>query len=82
VQPLWQRVRRWDRMQAALAGINAAVVGLLLAALVDPLWASAVADQRDSGLVCVALLALGGLRVPVWAVVGAMALAGWALGAA
>jgi len=82
VQPLWQRVRRWHRMQAALAGINAAVVGLLLAALVDPLWASAVADQRDSGLVCVALLALGGLRVPVWAVVGAMALAGWALGAA
>lgn len=81
VQPVWQRIRRWHRMRAALAGINAAVVGLLLAALVDPLWTSAVSGWRDLGLVCVALLALVGLRVPVWLLVPVMALCGWALGA-
>lgn len=81
VQPAWQWIRRWHRMRAALAGINAAVVGLLLAALVDPLWTSAVAGWRDLGLVCVALMALIGLRIPVWLLVPVMALCGWALGA-
>ncbi|MDR6991152.1 chromate efflux transporter [Luteimonas sp. 3794] len=81
VQPVWQRVRRWRRMRAALAGVNAAVVGLLLAALVDPLWTSAVAGWGDVALVCVALLAPVGLRMPVWLLVPAMALCGWALGA-
>ncbi|MDR7192280.1 chromate efflux transporter [Luteimonas terrae] len=81
VQPAWRRVRRWRRMRAALAGVNAAVVGLLLAALIDPLWTSAVAGWGDVALVCVALLALVGLRMPVWLLVPAMALCGWALGA-
>ncbi|WP_101926218.1 MULTISPECIES: chromate efflux transporter [Luteimonas] len=79
VLPVWQQVRRWPRMRAALVGVNAAVVGLLLAALYDPLWTGAVSGWRDVGLVAVALLLLGGLRVRVWLLVPAMALAGWAL---
>ena len=40
--PFWERLRRNIRMQAALTGINAAVVGLLLAALYQPVWTSAI----------------------------------------
>ena len=39
--PFWERLRRNTRTQAALLGINAAVVGLLLAALYQPVWTSA-----------------------------------------
>jgi len=59
--PFWGEVRNRPRAQAALAGTNAAVVGLLGAALYDPVWISAVASQYDF------LLALGGfLLLVVW----------------
>jgi len=59
--PFWGQVRNRPRAQAALAGTNAAVVGLLGAALYDPVWVSAVTSQYDF------LLALGGfLLLVVW----------------
>lgn len=79
VMPIWARVRRARRMRAAITGVNAVVVGVLVAALVDPLWISAVEHWRDAGLVAAGLLALLGLRLPVWLLVPLMALAGWAL---
>lgn len=67
--PFWERLRRSQRSQAALAGINAAVVGLLLAALYDPLWTSAIQRPADIFLALLALAALTLLRLPPWLVV-------------
>ena len=77
--PFWQVLRRSKRMQAALMGINAAVVGLLLAAFYNPVWISAINDSGDVVLAAVALLGLWYWRLPAWAVVAGCALASIAL---
>lgn len=79
VLPFWERLRRNTRMQAALLGINAAVVGLLLAALYQPVWTSAIHTPQDFGLALVALVALLFWRLPPWLVVIGSGVAGWLL---
>lgn len=69
VLPFWERLRRSVRTRAALAGINAAVVGLLLTALYDPVWTNAIFTLQDFGLALVALIALMFWRLPAWLVV-------------
>ena len=80
VMPFWDRLRSSQRMQAALAGVNAAVVGLLLAALYDPVWTSAVHDLKDFALALLALAALAIWKLPPWLVVLAGGMMGWLLG--
>ncbi|MNT01690.1 Chromate transporter [compost metagenome] len=79
--PFWESLRRSRRAQAALAGVNAGVVGLLLAALWDPVWTSAVQGPLDIVLVALALLALMVWKLPPWLVVVASGVAGWVAGA-
>lgn len=79
--PFWEHVRRNVRAQAALSGINAAVVGLLLAALYRPVWTSAIHAPQDFGLALVALVALMFWKLPPWLVVIGSGLAGWVLSA-
>lgn len=69
VLPFWERLRRSVRTRAALAGINAAVVGLLLTALYDPVWTNAIFTLEDFGLALAALIALMFWRLPAWLVV-------------
>lgn len=82
VLPFWQTLRRDARAQAALRGANAAVVGLLLAALIHPIGATALGDWRTAALTAGAFLALLAPRVPVWAVAIACAAAGFLIGPA
>ncbi|MEW5890742.1 MAG: chromate efflux transporter [Pseudomonadota bacterium] len=77
--PFWEQLRRHVRAQAALAGVNAAVVGLLLAALYQPVWTSAVHRPQDFGLALVAFVALMFWRLPPWLVVLGSGAAGWLL---
>ena len=79
VLPFWQRIVAVPRMRSALAGINAAVVGLLLAAVCDPLWSSAVSGIADAMVVVAGFLALVWARLPVGWMIVAMPLAGMAL---
>jgi chromate transporter len=77
--PFWDLLRGWPAVQSALRGTNAAVVGLLLAALYDPLWTRGIHGTTD---VIVGLGAFGLLqfwKVPAWLVVVISALAGWGL---
>jgi chromate transporter len=67
--PFWESLRRRAGMQSALLGINAAVVGLLLAALYDPVWTSAIHRPQDFMLAMAALLALMAWKLPPWLVV-------------
>ena len=78
--PFWELLRQRPAVQRAVGGVNAAVVGILGAALYDPVWTSAVHSRTDFALA----LAAFGLLVharwsPVW-VVGLAAMAGWWLG--
>ena len=82
VLPFWHGLRRHARMQAALSGIQAAVVGLLLAALYQPVWTSAIHQPKDFGLALVGFVALMFWRLPPWLVVLGCGLAGWAMQAA
>ncbi|MCQ4264218.1 chromate transporter [Stutzerimonas stutzeri] len=78
--PFWERLRSNRRTQAALAGINAAVVGLLLAALYDPVWSSAIKAPEHFVLALVALAALMYWKLPPWLVVLGGAIGGGLLG--
>ncbi|MBE7375577.1 chromate efflux transporter [Pseudomonas lopnurensis] len=79
VLPFWERLRASRHTQAALAGVNAAVVGLLLAALYDPVWTSAIEGVEDFVLALLALAALMLWKLPPWLVVLAGAIGGWLL---
>jgi chromate transporter len=72
----WRALAARPAMAGAVAGINAAVVGLLLAALYQPVFLSAVAGPRDLALVVLGFLALRSGRVPLLALVVAMAVLG------
>ncbi len=74
--PFWQRLRHDARARRALLAVNAAVVGLLLAALVDPVGTHGLRRPLDWLLAGLALLALMRWRVPPWIVVAACAAAG------
>jgi chromate transporter len=80
--PFWEELRQRPTAQAALLGVNAAVVGLLLAALYRPVWTSAIDNAADFALACAAFLLLFMWRAPPWLVVVLCALAGAALAAA
>ena len=77
--PFWDQLRSWASFGGALRGINAAVVGLLLAALYDPVWTSAINGTEDFGLALAALALLAIWKWPPWLVVVLSALAGQGL---
>lgn len=77
--PFWEQLRTNLRMRTALIGVNAAVVGLLLAALYDPVWTSAIHRPTDFGLALMALIALMFWRLPPWLTVLGCGLGGWLL---
>lgn len=78
--PFWASLRTSPRTQAALAGVNAAVVGLLLAALYRPVWTSAIFNGYDFALAVLALVALMVWKLPPWLVVIGCGMLGGLLG--
>ncbi len=77
--PFWETLRRRQAARSTIAGINAAVVGVLAAALYDPLWTSAIHTWADFGLALAAFGLLRSGRVPPVIVVLLAAAAGWAV---
>jgi chromate transporter len=67
--PFWDILRRRPGVQSALRGVNAAVVGLLLAALYRPVWTSAIFGPADFAIGILAFLLLTLWAVPPWLVV-------------
>lgn len=74
--PLWGIVRDRPSFQSALSGINAAVVGILLAALYTPVWTSAIGSASDFSLGVAAFGLLAVWRLPPWMVVVFCAIGG------
>ena len=77
--PYWEPLRQRAGVQSAMAGVNAAVVGLLGAALYDPVWTSAIHSRTDFGLALAAWGLLVCARLSPAVVVLLTALAGWLL---
>ena len=74
--PFWEDLRAKPTAQAALRGVNAAVVGLLLAALYNPVWTAGVLSGADFALGAVAFLLLFMWQTPPWLVVMLSAIGG------
>ena len=81
VLPFWERVRGFAAVRRGLMGVNAAVVGVLLAALYDPVWTSAIAAPEHFALAAAAFTMLAFWRTPPWIVVALSASGGAALAA-
>ena len=74
--PFWSALSAQPAARSALAGVNAGVVGLLLAALYSPVFTGAVRGPRDLAVALVAYAALTAGRLPAWIVVLGCALLG------
>ncbi|MBE0530904.1 MAG: chromate efflux transporter [Rhodospirillales bacterium] len=77
--PFWDALRRLRPVRQALLGVNAAVVGLLLAALYTPVWTSGILAPGDFALALGAFTLLVFWRMPPWLVVMLAAAGGWGL---
>ena len=79
VLPFWDTLRQRDAIRSAMAGVNAGVVGILLSALYDPVWTSAIHGRADFGLALAAFGLLVYARISPVLVVFLGAVAGWLL---
>ena len=64
--PFWSVLRKHRHIQAGLMGVNAAVVGILLAALYNPIALTAIHDFKDIMLVLLAVVAIIYSKLPIW----------------
>jgi chromate transporter len=79
VLPFWASLGRGALMRACLRGVNAAVVGVLLGALYDPVWTKAIGGPADFALALVAFALLVIWKAPPWLAVLVSAAGGAAL---
>jgi chromate transporter len=80
VLPFWNGIRNNPKVQGGLMGVNAAVVGILLAALYDPLWTTAIVQPMDFALAAGLFVMLVFWKLPPWVIVLAGAAGGILLG--
>ena len=79
ILPFWERLRAWKPATAALTGVNAAVVGLLGAALYDPAFVEGITSPATLALAVAAFIAGTMWKVPAWATVIGAGVLGWLL---
>ncbi|WP_339230354.1 chromate transporter [Oceanobacillus sp. FSL K6-2867] len=74
--PFWDALRRNPKIKAALIGINASVVGILIAALYNPIWTSSIHAPADFALAAILFSMLVYWRLPPWVIVLSGAIGG------
>nr|WP_283749895.1 chromate transporter [Bacillus cereus] len=79
VLPFWDSVRRVSYIQGALLGVNAAVVGILLAAFYDPIWTSTIMNSVDFVFASLLFCLLAFWKTPPWVIVILGAFGGYVL---
>src|SRR5690606_19381169 len=77
--PFWESLRHYPGIQSTMAGISAGVVGILLSALYDPLWVSAIQGKADFALALASFAMLTIARLPPALVVLLAGMGGWIL---
>ncbi len=81
ILPFWNQLSQANNVRAALVAVNAAVVGILAAALFDPVWTSSIKEPQDFALAAAAFGLLMFWKLPSWLVVILCAVAGVGLAA-
>ncbi len=74
--PFWEKVRSFPKVRFAMKGINASVVGILLAAFYHPVWTSAISNYLDVTLALSGFVMLAFFKLPSWVVVLSGVIAG------
>lgn len=69
ILPSWNNWRHHPHLRSALVGVNAGVVGILLAALISPLWATSAHTINDLAIVALGFASVYFYRLPSWALV-------------
>lgn len=77
--PFWDQLRNNPKVKGAIMGVNAAVIGILIAALYSPIWTSSVLQPTDFALAAVLFSMLAYWKLPPWMVVVAGAVGGMGL---
>ena len=67
--PFWEKLRSLPKIRQSMIGVSAAVVGILLAALYNPVWTSAIFSPKDFALAAVGFMFLEYWKLPSWVVV-------------
>lgn len=73
ILPYWEKIRSYKQLRAALVGVNSVVVGLLLAALYNPVWTAAIFTWKDFALALVGFFLLTFKNTPSYLIVAALA---------
>ena len=77
--PIWEELRKISFIQGSLKAVNASVIGLLIAALYDPIILSSLKSETDIILIFLSLLILLFTKTPQWLGVLILAFSGWGL---
>ena len=76
---MWDELRKFDLIISAFKGVNASVIGLLIAALYDPIITSSLESYYDFILILISFAILFFTKIPQWASVFFISLCGWML---
>ena len=79
ILPIWQELKKMDVFVRAFKGINASVIGLLVAALYNPIILSSLSGLEDIILILIACVVLFFTKIPQWLAVFILSLSGWVL---
>ena len=75
--PFWDQLRNHPKITGAIMGVNAAVIGILIAALYTPIWMSSILEAKDFALAVILFSMLSYWKLPPWIVVVTGAVAGF-----
>ena len=76
---IWNQLRKFDLIINGFKGVNASVIGLLIAALYDPIIISSLENYYDFILILISFVILFFTKLPQWAAVFFISLCGWML---
>jgi len=79
ILPIWQELKKMDVFVRAFKGINASVIGLLVAALYNPIILSSLSGLEDIILILIAFVVLFFTKIPQWLAVFILSISGWVL---
>ena len=79
IMPIWQELKKMDIIIRSFKGINASVIGLLVAAFYDPIITSSLRSLEDMILIIIALVLLFLTKTPQWLAVFILSMCGWGI---
>ena len=79
ILPIWQELKEMDIIIRAFKGVNASVIGLLVAAFYDPIILSSLRGLEDIMLITIAFVVLFFTKVPQWLAVFILSISGWGI---